>query len=35
MDLSSPSVNDGVSRKDYTFHYTSISEAVTRVLLLG
>ena len=38
MDLSAPlghSVNDGINRELCTFHYTSISDAATRLCTLG
>lgn len=38
MDLSSPegySVNDGISKEDCSFHYTSVDAAVSRIVQLG
>ena len=38
MDLSTPagnSVNDGISKDDCSFHYTSVDDATPRILQLG
>ena len=38
MDLSAPagnSVNDGISKDDCSFHYTSVDDAARRILQLG